>query len=174
MSTWKLIGDCLVEAGRLMKELGIAKLNTSKNSNKAMENNIEFKYIQMEVFSGEIIEGYRFRMQDPDYLVDIPMHIFNFIKNLDNKKEEKEDLEDIYDIQKIMVLWPEVSTLTTREIEVFKELLADRKRKDIAEILCVTENTVKKHTSHIFMKLDVTSRAEIINKINSKLQNNSI
>lgn len=110
------------------------------------------------------------------------LYLLSMYKMIDKSKQvnievianEKEDLEDIYDIQKIMVLWPEVSTLTTREIEVFKELLADRKRKDIAEILCVTENTVKKHTSHIFMKLDVTSRAEIINKINSKLQNNSI
>jgi hypothetical protein len=61
-----------------------------------MENNIEFKYILMKDNDGNIIEGYRFRMQDPDYLVDIPMHIFNFIKNIDNKKQEKENLADRY------------------------------------------------------------------------------
>lgn len=38
MSTWKLIGDCLGESGRLLKELAIAKLKTSKNSNKDMKN----------------------------------------------------------------------------------------------------------------------------------------
>ena len=54
-----------------------------------MSKNIEYEYVLMKDFSGEIIEGYRFRMQDPDYLVDIPMHIFNFIKNIDNKKQEK-------------------------------------------------------------------------------------
>lgn len=104
------------------------------------------------------------------------VYLLSMYKMIDKSKQtssvvdEKDELEDDYDIDKIIAIWPEVSSLTTREVEVFMELLADRKRKDIAEALCVTENTVKKHTSHIFMKLDVTSRTEIINKIHTKLK----
>lgn len=67
------------------------------------------------------------------------------------------------DMQEIIKAWPEAAQLTTREVEVFKELILNKKRKDIAEQLCVSENTVKKHTTNIFTKLGVSSRAEIMN-----------
>ena len=82
MSKWKLIYEYLGKSDRLVKELGIGKLKTSENNNKVMENNVEFEFILMEDFRGEIIEGYRFRMQDPYYSVDIPIDIFNFIREL--------------------------------------------------------------------------------------------
>ena len=63
---------------------------------KCKEQQCQFTYILMEDNDGNIIEGYRFYMSDPSYTVDIPIDIFNFIKNLDNKKEEKEDLADRY------------------------------------------------------------------------------
>jgi len=69
------------------------------------------------------------------------------------------------DMQDIIKVWPQVAQLTTREIEVFKELILNKKRKDIAEDLCVSENTVKKHTTNIFAKLEISSRAEIMNML---------
>lgn len=54
-----------------------------------------------------------------------------------------------------------LETLTAREWDVLKHLLENKKRKEIAEELNVTENTVKKHTSHIFTKLRVASRKEL-------------
>ena len=69
----------------------------------------------------------------------------------------------IPDIEDIIEIWPQVATLTTREMEVFKEIIINKKRKDIAEDLCVSENTVKKHISNIFTKLEVSSRADIMN-----------
>ncbi|MBE6887636.1 MAG: hypothetical protein E7484_04345 [Ruminococcaceae bacterium] len=71
----------------------------------------------------------------------------------------------IPDMQDIINAWPAVAQLTTREVEVFKELILNKKRKDIAEDLCVSENTVKKHTTNIFTKLGVSSRAEIMNML---------
>ena len=71
----------------------------------------------------------------------------------------------IPDMQDIIKAWPEVALLTTREIEVFKEIIINKKRKDIAEDLCVSENTVKKHTTNIFTKLGVSSRVEILNML---------
>lgn len=59
--------------------------------------------------------------------------------------------------------WMEL--LTAREKEVLFHILSNKKRKDIAEELCVSENTIKKHTSHIFAKLGVTNRLELFEKI---------
>lgn len=69
----------------------------------------------------------------------------------------------IPDMDDIIRAWPQVAQLTNRELEVFKEIILNKKRRDIAEELCVSENTVKKHTSNIFMKLEVSSRADIMN-----------
>lgn len=54
-----------------------------------------------------------------------------------------------------------LQTLTSRELDVLKYILEDKKRKDIAEELNVSENTIKKHTSHIFAKLKVSNRKEL-------------
>ena len=69
----------------------------------------------------------------------------------------------IPDMDDIIKAWPQVAQLTNREMEVFKEIILNKKRRDIAEELCVSENTVKKHTSNIFTKLEISSRAEIMN-----------
>lgn len=60
---------------------------------------------------------------------------------------------------------PEISLLSVREKEVLEKMLADKKRKEIAEELYITENTVKKHISSIFTKLHITSREELFAKI---------
>lgn len=50
MSTCKLIGDCLGEAGILLKELGIGKLKTSENNNKVTKNitNMDLEYYEVD------------------------------------------------------------------------------------------------------------------------------
>lgn len=67
-------------------------------------------------------------------------------------------------IQCIFANWETVQTLTQREIEVLKFILEKRKRKDIAQVLFVTESTIKKHTSNIYKKLDVVNRGELFEK----------
>jgi len=62
----------------------------------------------------------------------------------------------------ILAQWPGGCTLTARELEVLKLILEDRRRKDIADELFVSENTIKKHTAHIFAKLEVSNRAELM------------
>lgn len=63
---------------------------------------------------------------------------------------------------------PELDCLTARELEVLKPILEDKKRKDIAEELNVSESTIKKHTAHIFAKLEVSNRKELYAKIGYK------
>lgn len=74
-----------------------------------------------------------------------------------------------YREEEIVTVFPQINTLTVREKEVFLEILKNKKRKDIAEELCVTESTVKKHTSHIFAKLGVSSRVELFEKLNQNI-----
>ncbi len=61
--------------------------------------------------------------------------------------------------------FPEAELLSDREKEVLIGMLQDKKRKEIAEELCITENTVKKHVTSIFRKLEVTNRNELIKKL---------
>ncbi len=58
--------------------------------------------------------------------------------------------------------------LTSREEEVLILTLSGQKRKAIAEQLCVSENTVKTHLSHIFAKVGVSSKKELTEKIFSE------
>ena len=65
-------------------------------------------------------------------------------------------------------VFPEINKLSEREREVFEKILQNKKRKEIAEELFITENTVKKHTSSIFSKLEVSNRSELFEKIIQK------
>ncbi len=74
------------------------------------------------------------------------------------KSFSKEQIENIFNN------WKKLDTLSQREKEVLGFILENQKRKDIAETLFVTESTIKKHTSAIFKKLEITSRAELFEK----------
>ena len=63
------------------------------------------------------------------------------------------------------VVCPQLADLTKREMDVLKLILANKKRKEIAEELFVTENTVKKHTAHIYEKLEICDRSELLLKL---------
>lgn len=69
--------------------------------------------------------------------------------------------------EQLLSSWPEAQSLTAREMEVLNYILENVKRRDIAERMCVSENTVKKHTSHIFSKLGISSRSELFARIAS-------
>ena len=67
-------------------------------------------------------------------------------------------------IESIFINWNALEALSQREKEVLGFLLENKKRKDIAETLFVTESTIKKHTSSIFKKLEITNRTELFEK----------
>jgi LuxR family transcriptional regulator, maltose regulon positive regulatory protein len=52
--------------------------------------------------------------------------------------------------------------LTQRELEVLQLLAAGKRNREIASELVVTEDTVKKHISHIFEKLGATTRGQAV------------
>ena len=51
--------------------------------------------------------------------------------------------------------------LTAREREILEMVLQSKKRKEIAEILCLSENTIKTYTRMLYGKLGVSSREEL-------------
>ena len=62
----------------------------------------------------------------------------------------------------------ELGKLSDREKDVLKLLYAGKKRKEIAEELFISDNTVKKHISSMFSKLQVSSREELFSKLQIK------
>ena len=66
--------------------------------------------------------------------------------------------------------WSADYALTGREAEVLVALLEDKKRKDIAAEMSVTEHTIKKHTGNVFSKLGVSNRVELFGKVDSEIK----
>jgi DNA-binding NarL/FixJ family response regulator len=58
-------------------------------------------------------------------------------------------------------LIPRSSTLSDRETQVADLVAAGLTNREIAEQLFISERTVHSHLSHIFTKLDVTSRTQL-------------
>jgi LuxR family maltose regulon positive regulatory protein len=48
--------------------------------------------------------------------------------------------------------------LTEREIELLRMLTTDLTRREIADVMCVSTNTIKTHFAAVFRKLGVNSR----------------
>ena len=80
--------------------------------------------------------------------------------------EDSKYMHKTIDLQTLITTVSETYNLTEREKEVLKFILEDAKRKDIAETLCVSENTIKKHTTNIFTKMGVENRKELYSKLN--------
>jgi len=61
-----------------------------------------------------------------------------------------------------------VESLTKREIEILKVVATGASNKDIADILVITEGTVKNHISNILGKLEVKDRLQAAVKAHQK------
>lgn len=55
--------------------------------------------------------------------------------------------------------------LTERETEVLNLLIEGNSGTDISDVLCISNNTLKKHTSNIYRKLSISSRQELFRMI---------
>lgn len=58
--------------------------------------------------------------------------------------------------------------LTAREVEVLQMLAKGRSKSYIAENLFISENTVRSHAKHIYQKLDVHSKQEVLDLLGLK------
>jgi len=64
-------------------------------------------------------------------------------------------------VAKILSLLSPGETLSAREHQILEMILQNKKRKQIAEILCLSENTIKTYTRTLYSKTGVTSREEL-------------
>ncbi len=55
-----------------------------------------------------------------------------------------------------------IKSLSPAERSVFDLYAKDHNAKEIAEILCLSINTIKTHSKRIYTKLDITSREELL------------
>lgn len=132
----------------------------------------DFEFLSISYIASEVILLFLFSiMQDYDKLknansfteptakADEPICV-----NLITESEADEKIILSEHLSFILEGWQPSEELTSRELEVLTLILDNFKRKEIAEKLCLSENTVKTHTSHIFTKLGITGRGELIEK----------
>lgn len=57
---------------------------------------------------------------------------------------------------------PELSQLTDRELDVFKLLVRGHRNEDMARVLRLGESTIKSHVQHLYQKLGVRDRVQVV------------
>lgn len=70
---------------------------------------------------------------------------------------DNQDRNEYYLSKKEVVL----NTLTSQELKVLKLASADLTNKEIANQLCISDQTVKKHRQNIYEKLNLHGKNEI-------------
>lgn len=95
------------------------------------------------------------------------MLLYGLVYNMNEAINDRETviIKDTDLIEQFMKNCSDVEELTSREKEILYAILIGNKRKKIAEDFNVSENTIKKHTSHIYQKLGVQSRDELEQKM---------
>lgn len=74
----------------------------------------------------------------------------------------------LHHFQESKVQVQSIALLTVTEKEVLELLAEGLPYKEIADKKCVTIDTVKKHISNIYRKLQVSNKIEAVNKLNNK------
>lgn len=64
--------------------------------------------------------------------------------------------------RELLVAYPELATLSTKEMEVFEMLLTDRTMAQIAQELYISLSAVHFHCKNIYKKLDISSRRQFL------------
>ena len=66
--------------------------------------------------------------------------------------------------KRLLEAYPELKTLSKREIEVFAQLLTDKTQAQIAQTLYITHSSVHFHCKNIYKKLEINSRRQLLIK----------
>jgi len=68
------------------------------------------------------------------------------------------------EFQNLLKEYPELSQLSTREMEVFSFLLTDRTLSEIANELYISYSSVHFHCKNIYRKLNIANRKQFLIK----------
>ena len=66
--------------------------------------------------------------------------------------------------QRLLSVYPELTTLSKRELDVFAQLLTDKTQVQIAQALFITQSSVHFHCKNIYRKLELSSRKQLLIK----------
>ena len=80
---------------------------------------------------------------------------------LSSRKKPSRQVEAVIDHYVLNLMATEYS-LTRRELEVVVLLLKGMTNDEIQERLCISEGTLKTHIRHVFQKLDISNRKELL------------
>ena len=89
-------------------------------------------------------------------LLSIVLVYRNRLRIVSYRKTEKEKLKIFFD----------ANSISQREIEIIELIVAGHSNKEIEDILYISLPTVKSHIYHIFKKLNVSSRSQLLALIN--------
>lgn len=107
----------------------------------------------------EILEKYKVPIMTKKELKEIG-ECYETIANLLNVDYEKLYVKTTYEHEaKMKVIDPR---LTTKEVEVAEYICQGLNNKEIATRLNISEKTLKNHVSHIFCKLDIKDRTQVV------------
>lgn len=67
-------------------------------------------------------------------------------------------------LRELVSRYPEFEQLSTRELEVFAQLLTDKTQEQIADELFISGSSVHFHCKNIYKKLGVSGRRQILIK----------
>jgi DNA-binding CsgD family transcriptional regulator len=67
-----------------------------------------------------------------------------------------------------------IARLSQRELEIVNWVRLGKTNTEVANLLFISQNTVKTHLKNIFEKLGVTKRAEAIGKLSMEFNSQSI
>lgn len=67
-------------------------------------------------------------------------------------------------LKSVRQIYPELTKLSPREMEVFAHLLSDKTQEEIARELFISSSSVHFHCKNIYKKLEVSGRRQILIK----------
>lgn len=127
----------------------------------------EFEFLSVTYIISELVFLFLYwMMQDYVHVNDIPTYTPAQQERL---AVEITALSMEGKLGKVLTFVKEGEPLTVREREILELILGNKKRKEIANELHLSENTVKTYTRTLYAKLDVTCREELYALL---LQNN--
>jgi DNA-binding NarL/FixJ family response regulator len=105
-----------------------------------------------------------FQVGGVDY-ISKPFHIEEVVARVENVIRLH---RQIHQKQVIAVQPPnekiDLHQFSERELQIFTLYATGKQRNDIAQQLCISENTVKSHLSRLFTKLEINSRTQVVEK----------
>ena len=112
-------------------------------------------YLLKDISSDQLFEGIRSAAKGEFFL--LPSETAKIVAEFSRLSNSTDDTNSI-----------QVENITKREVEILKLVSTGASNKDIADILVITEGTVKNHISNILGKLEVKDRLQAAAKARQK------